>query len=156
MKWRLLLRCFFGFNSTAHELAPPDIRYHKRESAKRVRGYSAGDLAAILGGTTEERGEAAPARGAAEIRAAVCEDSEASSRGHVSEEETGASGPASEGARQRFWWSTVFVRAGRMGSTKHELKKVSHGASETKPANGFSEQDQEDLYTQVWGREGDD
>lgn len=66
---------------------------------------------------------------------------------------------AEGGAPARFWWSGMFVRAGRMGSTRHELhsKKVtaaSAAAGDSGTAikiTGFSEQDQENLYTQVRG-----
>ena len=139
-------------------------RYHKRESAKRVQGYSASDLAAILGAPSGGAGDAEASAYPGEVRAAHRqEDSDASSSGHVSgSDDDRGDAPISrrEGESDvplpaRSWWSGLFVKAGRMGSTKHELRSrkvqgeaAAAAAAAGKPA-GFSEQDQEDLAMKV-------
>jgi hypothetical protein len=151
-----------------------------------VTGYSASDLAAILGASAGpadsgdgDDGTLAPG----EVRAVHPEDSDASSAGHVSGQEgdgddeaeavSGRSAAKRDGSvgqapdEPKRWWSGQFVRAGSMGSTKHELKSrkvhtAAAGAAADSAAKaaakvaGFSEQDQEDLYTKVrspstWG-----
>lgn len=69
-----------------------------------------------------------------------------------------------------LWWASLFVRAGRMGSTNRELRgraekaaaaagkgqQAAVAAASTKPGainvTGFKEQDQENLYEQVRGQ----
>ena len=131
-------------------------RYHKRENAKRVRCYSSEDLAAILGSVPG--GSQPPVEDdrpfMKEVRAEAQEDSEVSSSGHMSDQETH---PASkkvklskkeeeeeEAPQVKSWWMGLFVRAGRMGSTRKELKSKKVTAKV-----GFSEKDQENLYTDV-------
>lgn len=138
-----------------------------------MRGYSAGDLAAILGAAPG--GDGADTGGPVwEPPSVAAKDSDESSLmplDPVEEEEedevpaggSKAGQDAEGGAPARFWWSGMFVRAGRMGSTRHELhsKKVTAAAAAAAGGSGaaikitgFSEQDQENLYTQVCGIRG--
>ncbi|GAX73190.1 hypothetical protein CEUSTIGMA_g643.t1 [Chlamydomonas eustigma] len=155
-------------NSSAAKAATHVGRYHKRENAKRVRGYSSGDLAAILGASSvsDDKVQAmdyVPAT-AQEIRAVhTQEDSDASSAGHVSgsDADDEATDFASSSRNKdpvdqitKSWWSGVFVRAGRVGSSKRELHKRKPGRvvesdDARQKAAGFNEHDQENLYTQV-------
>ena len=142
-------------------------RYHKRESAKRVKGYSASDLAAILGATSDGLAAASEATAAEdnewpqlrEVRATpnLPEDSDVSSSGHVSEGSDGEAAPKKaasnrsipdQSAGPKSWWAGLFVKAGRMGSTKHELRSRKLQSVSLKPP-GFSEKDQEDLAMQA-------
>lgn len=130
-------------------------RYHKRENAKRVRAYSSEDLAAILGsvpgGGNQPSNEPAEEDGPflREIQA-VQEDSEASSSGHLSDDEEKepqakrSKLDAKEGGTSavRSWWMGLFIRAGKMGSIKQELKSKK---VESNSKKGFSEMDQENL-----------
>ncbi|KAG2442104.1 hypothetical protein HYH02_009593 [Chlamydomonas schloesseri] len=174
-------------------------RYHKRERAKLVKNYSAGDLDAILGGMAaakqeveaEEAAEAAAAgldptgAGAlgfvmpviAEVRAAPRQQEDDSSSDEE-EEEAGGSGRGAAGAAaaaapsaskpakkakkpepqpqpeeqwepgKKPWWAGMFVRAGRMGSIRQELKGKVEGRTKIQ-ITGFREQDQENLYEQA-------
>ncbi len=120
-----------------------------------------------------------PALNLVEVRAAAREDDSSSSdeedggEGKPGAAAVAASAPAAaggEGKKQRKakaaeaapppeeewepgkkpWWAGMFVRAGRMGSIKQELK----GGHSGKPkinVSGFKEQDQENLYEQVRG-----
>jgi Pin2-interacting protein X1 len=143
-------------------------RYHKRENAKRVRGYSAEDLAAILGASSVNDDKFQPMDCASaaiqEVRAfRTQEDSDVSSAGHVSgsdaDDEATDFAPASSRSKEhagqipKSWWSGIFVRAGRMGSTKRELHKRKPDKSGEPDATdkvvGFNEKDQENLFTQV-------
>ena len=135
-------------------------RYHKRENAKRVRAYSSQDLAAILGSVPGGSPAVAEEDGPfmKEVRADVQEDSDASSSGHLSDEEQTA--PASKKIKSspkdeveveeaplvKSWWMGLFVKAGRMGSTKKELKSKKVTAAKAARV-GFSEKDQENLYS---------
>ena len=140
-------------------------RYHKRENAKRVTSYSATDLAAILGASSsgppaasqapEEDNEWPQFR---EVRAVQRpEDSDVSSSGHVSEGSDGERDTKKNSSKAavtnqsmgpKSWWTGLFVKAGRMGSTKHELHSRKLQSEGLKPL-GFSEKDQEDLAMQA-------
>lgn len=133
-------------------------RFKKRETAKHVKGYSAHDLAAILG----EDPFAAAAATVAEVRAdaAVTSSSDSDSDGEMAaardapsvqqetptpaftarRSEEAPVAHAAEDAGQ--WWSGYFMRSGRMGAMKRP-------GSKGIKAGGFSEQDQTDLYTRV-------
>ncbi len=47
------------------------------------------------------------------------------------------------------WWAGLFVRAGRMGSIRQELRAGEHHGKKKINVTGFKEQDQENLYEQV-------
>ncbi|KXZ53675.1 hypothetical protein GPECTOR_6g592 [Gonium pectorale] len=47
------------------------------------------------------------------------------------------------------WWAGMFVRAGRMGSIRQELKGGHHTGKAKINVSGFREQDQENLYEQA-------
>lgn len=182
-------------------------RYQKRERAKMVRGYSASDLAAILGAApaaaagVESRKEIAagkaptpspsPSASPASSEAPSSSSSESGSESS-SDTEEGAAAQKSKGGKEvsaksrlkkaarvvaeeyevvrddepgegqaageKPWWVGLFIRAGRMGSIKSELKskktsKEAHGKGEEDDKkiriSGFREQDQEQLYEQV-------
>ncbi|PNW81226.1 hypothetical protein CHLRE_07g347300v5 [Chlamydomonas reinhardtii] len=174
-------------------------RYHKRERAKLVKNYSAGDLDAILGGMKAAKEEVAAEEAAdaegldptgagamgfimpviAEVRAAPRqqEDSSSDEEDEEQEQKAGGSGraaaakdaaagpSASKPAKQpkapepqpeeqwepgkKPWWAGMFVRAGRMGSIRQELKGKVEGGRAKIQITGFREQDQENLYEQA-------
>lgn len=111
-------------------------RFKKRETAKMVKGYSSNDLAAILGEdpfqkqdlehVTSGLNSSSPSRLENNEKILLNEE------GKVSEED-----PESINA-EPTWWDDYFVKGPRAGSER--LKRaVRH--------KGFSEKDQENLYT---------
>lgn len=98
----------------------------------------------------EEGGEGKPET---EVKAAAASAPAAASgegkKQRKAKAEAAAPPPAEEWEPgKKPWWAGMFVRAGRMGSIKQELK----GGHSGKPkinVSGFREQDQENLYEQV-------
>jgi len=137
-------------------------RFKKRESAKMVQNYSEHDLAAILGGdpfaaAAAAVGEVHTARDVVDedVSSDIDSGDDRSDQGGAEpivtlrqsnkfDEEKQAcidAGEQDEDARDDgYWWSSYFVKGGRMGSLRR--------ANRSK-ARGFSEQDQTDLYTRV-------
>lgn len=113
-----------------------------------VKGYSSQDLAAILGvGEAKSAAEAERKQAEQEQQAACTQEGVTDNNPEL---DTEGLEP-----QPKAWWSHMFVRAGRMGSIKSELKSKHvhshHGQAERKKINvaGFSENDQESLYQQV-------
>lgn len=134
-------------------------RYHKTAAAKKAGAYSKSDLAAILGGDSFTA--AAPISAATVTVSASSPDLQESSEDTTfdpSANVSGAAGQNSEGQSQEaaapeevaqepqdgsLWWHGMFVKAGRMGNMASESQVVS---KDKVNINGFSEQDQENLY----------
>ncbi|KAK9831786.1 hypothetical protein WJX74_009295 [Apatococcus lobatus] len=125
-------------------------RFARREAGKRVKGYSATDLAAILGGGASD----APPKAAPAAEPATLDAPEQPAPSSDASEETalevgddaGTSQPEQDDSGK--WWSKAFSRAGRMGSRPMDVKDA------PKPkvnVHGFSEQDQVDLYSLTQG-----
>lgn len=120
-------------------------RFKRRESAKMVKGYSSSDLAAILGEDPfTKQAEALafsnkPTEEASTRSSSDDMDEGEEKRVNAEQEAAGPSVPEDMPVPDDAWWSNYFVRGPRAGSRREKLnikKKV-----------GFSEKDQEDLYT---------
>jgi Pin2-interacting protein X1 len=120
-------------------------RFKRRESAKMVKGYSSSDLAAILGEdpfTKQAEALAVFNKPTGEVTISSSSDDMDDVEEKpvdAGQEAAGPSVPEDMAVPDDAWWSNYFVRGPRAGSRREMLnikKKV-----------GFSEKDQEDLYT---------
>eukprot|EP00198_Chlamydomonas_reinhardtii_P003111 XP_001692447.1 predicted protein [Chlamydomonas reinhardtii] len=126
-------------------------RYHKRERAKLVKNYSAGDLDAILGGMKAAKEEVAAEEAA---DAEGLDPTGAGAMGFIMPVIAEPKAPEPQPEEQwepgkKPWWAGMFVRAGRMGSIRQELKGKVEGGRAKIQITGFREQDQENLYEQA-------
>ncbi|DBA89430.1 TPA: hypothetical protein ACH3X1_004065 [Trebouxia sp. C0004] len=133
-------------------------RYHKTAAAKKAGSYSKSDLAAILG--VDSFPTAAPVS-----VTAVAQSSEEQelSEDTTFEPQDAAAGPSAWSESQSaqpveveeeapepqdgsLWWHGMFIRAGRMGNMASDVRPDGQEQGKKVQINGFSEQDQENLY----------
>lgn len=118
-------------------------RFKRREHAKMVKGYSSSDLAAILGEDPFSKQAELMAQGGTDADGNAKQES--SSHEEDIEEEKIAVVVESKSNKDEYvvpedrWWSNYFVRGPRAGSKKEK--------SSIRKTKGFSEQDQENLFT---------
>ncbi|KAJ9528752.1 hypothetical protein QJQ45_020648 [Haematococcus lacustris] len=152
-------------------------RYQKRERAKAVRGYSASDMAAILG-AAPAAAQAFPVAIVAAGRAPSLDSSDASDGPDSDADATASPAPTVIAAQSSPavaagpppWWSGIFVRGGLVGRSSRKRAAAAGGHSKADRSSGgvgagsssaeagtkekiqihgFREQDQENLYTQA-------
>lgn len=121
-------------------------RFKRREHAKMVKGYSSSDLAAILGEDPFSKQAELMAQGGTDAEDADAKtNQESTSHEENPEEENIAVVVESESNKDEYvvpedrWWSNYFVRGPRAGSKREK--------SSIRKTKGFSEQDQENLFT---------
>uniref|UniRef100_A0A7I4D386 G-patch domain-containing protein n=1 Tax=Physcomitrium patens TaxID=3218 RepID=A0A7I4D386_PHYPA len=133
------------------KVARPQGRYKRREGGKLVKGYSATDLSAILGGQdVQPAAVQSPKLVVPVVAAAVSKVVESKEQVSFVEIEVEESISLPDIAAD--WWGTKygFVRAGALGSKQVQVRETVNG--ERPSQNGrtqFSEQDQENLYNLV-------
>jgi Pin2-interacting protein X1 len=133
------------------KVARPQGRYKRREGGKLVKGYSATDLSAILGGQdVQPAAVQSPKLVVPVVTAAVSKVVESKEQVSFVEIEVEESISLPDIAAD--WWGTKygFVRAGALGSKQVQVRETVNG--ERPSQNGrtqFSEQDQENLYNLV-------
>ncbi|KAG0563031.1 hypothetical protein M758_9G189000 [Ceratodon purpureus] len=134
------------------KVARPQGRYKRREGGKLVKGYSATDLNAILGGEKPNDSPQAPkiVVQEAEMEAVESKNDAIVDEVMFVEMECEENVPMQELAAD--WWGSKygFVRGGALGSKQVQVRETVNG--ERPSQNGrtqFSEQDQENLYNMV-------
>ena len=120
-------------------------RFKKRESSKMVKGYSSSDLAAILGEDPFAKQQALVAVENEQIQndrqnPGVARESSESLENDQSDDDKEVEENVLFQDQEPSWWSDYFIKGSKSGSAKQK-------ASLRSLQKGFSEQDQENLYT---------
>ncbi|KAK9812809.1 hypothetical protein WJX72_004183 [[Myrmecia] bisecta] len=138
-------------------------RFTRREAGKKVKNYSSKDLAAILGGQDAAKNSSGGESddGSAERPATPpMEQPEPLAPPHAATESSGDDENGDVVAthsepQEGFWWSGYFTRAGRLGGMRTRKEPPADPSTDpVKPqvnVHGFSEKDQENLYTLTQG-----
>ncbi|WPT14188.1 G-patch domain-containing protein 1 [Picochlorum sp. SENEW3] len=118
-------------------------RFKRREHAKMVKGYSSSDLAAILGEDPFSKQAELMAQGATDADGNAKQES-TSHEEDIEEEKIDVVVESKSNKHEYVvpedrWWSNYFVRGPRAGSKREK--------SSIRKTKGFSEQDQENLFT---------
>jgi Pin2-interacting protein X1 len=137
------------------KVSRPQGRYKRREGGKLVKGYSATDLNAILGGEKPEAVNLPQAPKIVfqeEIKASLESKKETTNEEAVFVEMECEENIPQVQELAADWWGTKygFVRGGALGSKQVQVRETVNG--ERPSENGrtqFSEQDQENLYNMV-------
>ncbi|KAL0019423.1 hypothetical protein WJX79_001432 [Trebouxia sp. C0005] len=134
-------------------------RYHKTTAAKKAGAYSKSDLAAILG--VDSFPTAAPVSVTAAAQSSEEQESSEDTTFEPQDVAAGSSVNRSEGQSAQpvdveeeawepqdgsLWWHGMFIRAGRMGNMASDVRSAGQEQGKKVQVNGFSEQDQENLY----------